>query len=103
MSNLYDSDDIKKLAKVGAGAPEAHKTFLAFDKAALADGAIPKKYKELMALAVALTTQCPYCLAIHKDAAVKAGVTPEEISETVYIAAALRAGAAITHGTHLVG
>ena len=103
MSNLYDSEDIKKLGKVGAGAPDAWKGFLAFDKAALADGAIPKKYKELMALAVALTTQCPYCLAIHKDAAVKAGVTPEEISETVFIAAALRAGAAVTHGTHLVG
>lgn len=102
MSNLYDSEDINKLAKVGSGAPEAWKTFLAFDKAALADGAIPKKYKELMALAVALTTQCPYCLAIHKDAAVKAGATPEEISETVFIAAALRAGAAVTHGTHLV-
>ena len=103
MSNLYDSEDIKKLGKVGAGSPKAWDTFLAFDKAALADGVIPKKYKELMALAVALTTQCPYCLAIHKDAAVKAGVTPEEISETVFIAAALRAGAAVTHGTHLVG
>ena len=103
MSNLYDSEDIKKLGKVGAGAPKAWETFLAFDKAALADGVIPKKYKELMALAVGLTTQCPYCLLIHKDAAVKAGATPEEISETVFIAAALRAGAAVTHGTHLVG
>ena len=102
MSNLYDSEDIKKLGKVGAGAPDAWKVFLAFDKAALADGAIPRKYKELMALAVALTTQCPYCLAIHKDAAVKAGATPEEMSETVFVAAALRAGAAVTHGTHLV-
>lgn len=102
MSNLYDSEDIKKLGKVGAGASQAWKTFLDFDKAALAEGAIPKKYKELMALAVGLTTQCPYCLAIHKDAAIKAGATPEEISETVFIAAALRAGAAVTHGTHLV-
>ncbi|HEY1875985.1 MAG TPA: carboxymuconolactone decarboxylase family protein [Rhizomicrobium sp.] len=103
MSNLYDSEDVKKLGKVGAGAPEAWETFLAFDKAALADGVIPKKYKELMALAVGLTTQCPYCLLIHKDAAAKAGATPAEISETIFIAAALRAGAAVTHGTHLVG
>ncbi|HEY2008464.1 MAG TPA: carboxymuconolactone decarboxylase family protein [Rhizomicrobium sp.] len=102
MSNLYDSEDIKKLPKVGAGAPEAWKGFLAFDKAALADGVIPKKYKELMALAVGLTTQCPYCLLVHKEAAVKAGATPEEISETIFVAAALRAGAAVTHGTHLV-
>ena len=103
MSHRYDTDDIKKLGEVGAGAPDAWKTFLAFDKAALADGVIPKKYKELMALAVGLTTQCPYCLVIHKDAAAKAGATPEEISQTIFIAAALRAGAAVTHGTHLVG
>lgn len=92
----------QEAGKNGAGAPDAWKAFLAFDRAALADGAIPKKYKELMALAVALTTQCPYCLAIHKEAAIKAGVTPEELSETVFISAALRAGASVTHGTHLV-
>lgn len=102
MTHLYDSEDIKKLPKLGHGAPDAWKTFLEFDKAALADGAIPKKYKELMALAVALTTQCPYCLEIHKKAAHAAGATPEEIAETTFVAAALRAGAAITHGTHLV-
>jgi len=72
------------------------------DKAAFADGAIPVKYKELMALAVALTTQCPYCLEIHKGKALKAGATPEEIAETTFVAAAIRAGGAITHGTHLV-
>ncbi len=81
---------------------EAWKSFVAFDKAALADGAIPKKYKELMAIAVALTTQCPYCIEIHVDAARKAGVTEEELSETAFVAAALRAGAAVTHATHLL-
>jgi AhpD family alkylhydroperoxidase len=102
MTHLYDSVDIKKLPILVHGAPDAWKTFLEFVKAALADGAIPKKYKELMALAVALTTQCPYCLEIHKKAAHAAGATPEEIAETTFVAAALRAGAAITHGTHLV-
>jgi AhpD family alkylhydroperoxidase len=100
--SLYEAEDIKKLPKLGAGAPEAWKTFLEFDKATFAEGAIPVKYKELMALAVALTTQCPYCLLIHKERAHKAGATREEISETTFIAAAMRAGAAITHGTHLV-
>src|SRR5271163_4787576 len=99
---MYDMTNMKKLPILGAKAPNAWKAFVAFDQAALADGAIPKKYKELMALAVALTTQCPYCLAIHKEAAAKAGATAEEIAETVFVAAALRAGAAITHGTHLV-
>jgi AhpD family alkylhydroperoxidase len=55
-----------------------------------------------MALAVALTTQCPYCLEVHKAAAKKAGATEQELSETVFVATALRAGAALTHGTHLL-
>jgi len=99
---MYDMENIKKLPKLGAGAPAAWKGFVEFDKAALADGVVPRKYKELMALAVALTTQCPYCLEIHRKAALAAGCTAEEISETVFVAAALRAGAAITHGTHLI-
>lgn len=100
---MYDMTNMKKLPVLGAKAPKAWEAFVAFDQAALADGAIPKKYKELMAIAVALTTQCPYCLAIHKDAAIKAGVTEQELAEVTFIAAALRAGAAVTHGTHLIG
>jgi len=78
------------------------KAFVAFDKAALAAGAIPVEYKELMAIAVVLTTQCPYCIEIHSDKARGMGASDQEISEVVMIAAALRAGAAITHGTHTI-
>ena len=99
---MYDMNDIKKLPALGAKAADACKTFAAFDQAALADGAIPKKYKELMAVAVALTTQCPYCVAIHRDAAKKAGATEEDLAEVTFVAAALRAGGAVTHGTHLI-
>lgn len=99
---MYDMNDLKKLPALGKLAPDVNKAFFAFDQAALADGAIPKKYKELMAVAVALTTQCPYCLQIHKDAAVKAGASEEELAEATFVAAALRAGAAVTHGTHLI-
>jgi AhpD family alkylhydroperoxidase len=98
---MYDMKNIQKLSTLGAKAPAAWQAFAAFDKAALADGAIPAKYKELMALAVALTTQCPYCLEIHRQKAVKAGATEEELAEVTLVAAALRAGAAVTHGTHL--
>jgi AhpD family alkylhydroperoxidase len=94
MSNL------EKLKVLDANAPAAMQAFWAFDKAAMAEGAIPVKYKELMALAVALTTQCPNCIEIRSGKARKAGATDPEISEVVTIAAALRAGAAITHGTH---
>ncbi|MEA3152371.1 MAG: hypothetical protein QOD56_3310 [Gammaproteobacteria bacterium] len=99
---MYDMTNMKKLPLLGSMAPQAWDAFVAFDKAALADGVIPKKYKELMAIAVALTTQCPYCIAIHKDAALAAGVTEQELAEVTFVAAALRAGAAVTHGTHLI-
>jgi AhpD family alkylhydroperoxidase len=100
---MYDMKNLAKLKKLGTLAPEAMQAFQAFDKAALADGAIPRKYKELMAVAVALTTQCPYCIEIHAKKAKAAGCTDAEIAEATLVAAALRAGGAITHGTHAIG
>jgi len=100
---MYDYSNLKKLSDIAGASPDAMEAFKAFDAVALKDGAIPKKYKELMALAVALTTQCSYCLEAHRRAARKAGATDEELAETVFVATALRAGAALTHGTHLFG
>ena len=99
---MYDMKNLRKLKTVEANAPEAIKAFWAFDKAAMAAGAIPSKYKELMALAVAFTTQCPYCIEIHAKRAREAGASEQEIAEGVPVAAALRAGAANTHGTHAI-
>ncbi len=98
---MYSTNNLRKLAQVGELVPETMQAFVAYDKAALADGAIPKKYKELMAIAVALTTQCAYCVEVHRQQALAAGVTETELAEAVHVAAALRAGGAITHGTHL--
>src|SRR5258706_6202520 len=98
---MYSKDNLSKLPKLGELAKEATTAFWAYDKAALADGAIPKKYKELMAIAVALTTQCPYCIELHRQQALKAGATEQELAEGIHVAAALRARAAINHGTHL--
>ena len=97
---MYDMKNLTKLKKLGELAPEAFQGFVAFDEAAFKGGVIPLKYKELMAVAVALTTQCPYCIEIHAKRARKAGATEQELAETTLIAAALRAGGAITHGTH---
>ena len=99
---MCDVRKIRTLPALGAKAPEAWKTFQSFDQAALAEGAIPRKYKELMAVAVALTTQCAYCIEIHKTAAKRAGASQEELAEAVFVAAALRAGATVTHGTHVI-
>ena len=99
---MYSKDNLNKLPKLAKLAPEGTAAFWAYDKAALADGAIPKKYKELMAIAVALTTQCPYCIEVHRQAALKAGATEQELAEAIHVTAALRAGAAVTDGTHLL-
>jgi AhpD family alkylhydroperoxidase len=97
---MYNKNNLGKLKKMDGLAPEVMKAFWAFDKAALADGAIPMKYKELIAVAVALTTQCPYCIDIHSGNARKAGATDVELVEAAMVAAALRAGGAVTHATH---
>lgn len=97
---MYDPNNMKKLAKFGELAPAAWKGFQEFDRAAMSDGAISAKVKELIAVGVALTTQCPYCIDAHTQRAKKAGCTEQELAETAMVAAALRAGAAVTHGTH---
>ena len=99
---MYDMKNLKQLGALGKNVAPAMKAFQQLDEVALGDGVIPKKYKELMAIAVALTTQCPYCLEIHKKHAIEAGATQEELAEVTFIAAALRAGAAVVHGTHLM-
>jgi AhpD family alkylhydroperoxidase len=97
---MYDLKNLGKLKTLDANAPDGMKAFWAFDKAAMVAGAIPVKYKELMAVALALMTQCPYCIDIHSKRAREAGASEQELAEVIVIAAALRAGGAITHGTH---
>lgn len=100
---MYDPAHLNRLAKFGELAPESWKGFREFDRAAMADGAIPARTKELIAVAVTMTTQCPYCIAIHTQRARAAGCSDAELAEAVMVAAALRAGAAVTHGTHCLG
>lgn len=91
--------DLKLAPELMRLAPPEAQAFLAFKtKAERSDGAIPEKYRELISIAVALTTQCAYCIDVHSKNAAKAGATREEIAETIFIAAALRAGAAVGHG-----
>jgi len=97
---MYNKAHLTKLKTLNELAPEVMEAFRVFDRLAVAEGAIPVKYKELIAVAVALTTQCPYCIDIHSGNARKAGATEEELAEAAMVAAALRAGAAVTHATH---
>src|SRR6516225_5189484 len=97
---MYKKENLTKIEKMNQLAPEVMKAFWAFDKASVAAGAIPVKYKELIAIAVALATQCPCCIAIHSGNARNAGATDAEIVEAAMVAASLRAGAAVTHAAH---
>ncbi|MFT4046384.1 MAG: carboxymuconolactone decarboxylase family protein [Solimonas sp.] len=98
-SHYHDPADLAQLKRLRELAPTEFEAWLQLDKiVGRDDGAIPRKYRELMAVAVALTTQCPYCIEVHARAARRAGASPAELSETTFITAALRAGAAATHG-----
>jgi len=100
MSHYHDGDDLKLLPELKKLAPDDFKGFVALDSIVGKEGgAIPRKYRELIAIAVSCTTQCPYCLDVHTRNAKRAGATREEVAEAVLLAAALRAGAAVTHGT----
>lgn len=77
--------------------PVAHDAFQTFGKKVFADGALSSKTKQIIAVAVAHVTQCPYCIRGHTKAALGSGATPEEIMEAIWVAAEMRAGAAYAH------
>jgi AhpD family alkylhydroperoxidase len=97
--HYHDQGDLRFLKVMGKAAPAEFEAWLNLDKIVGRDGgAISRKYRELIALAVACTTQCPYCIEVHTKAAKAAGASREEVTESSLIAAALRAGGAATHG-----
>ena len=99
---MQSMENLKKLGKLDQAGNGAWQKFQEFNKSVMAEGALSVKQKELIALGVSLATQCSYCLELHRQGAEKAGATQEEIAETVMVASALRAGAAITHGTQIL-
>ena len=78
-------------------APGPAEAFAAFGRSVFADGALPAKTKQLIAVAVGHVTQCPYCIRGHTDGALKHGATAEEIMEAIWVAAEMRAGGAYAH------
>ncbi|MFF4129020.1 carboxymuconolactone decarboxylase family protein [Microbispora rosea] len=80
-------------------APDIHEAFDDFGRAVFADGALPEKTKQLIAVAVAHVTQCPYCIDGHTRLARRKGASPEEIMEAIWVAAEMRAGGAYAHST----
>jgi AhpD family alkylhydroperoxidase len=78
-------------------APETHEAFQTFSRQVFADGALPEKTKQLIAVAVAHVTQCPYCIRSHTRIALRKGATEREIMEAIWVAAEMRAGGAYAH------
>jgi AhpD family alkylhydroperoxidase len=78
-------------------APGPAEAFRAFSQSVFAEGALPTKTKQLIAVAVAHVTQCPYCIRGHTGAALRQGATAEEIMEAIWVAAEMRAGGAYAH------
>jgi AhpD family alkylhydroperoxidase len=78
-------------------APEIHDAFQAFSRQVFADGALPEKTKQLIAVAVAHATQCPYCIRGHTRLAHRRGASEQEIMEAIWVAAEMRAGGAYAH------
>lgn len=78
-------------------APEIMAAWRNFSRTVFKEGALPEKTKQLIAVAVAHVTQCPYCIKGHTGQALKKGASKEEIMEAIWVAAEMRAGAAIAH------
>jgi AhpD family alkylhydroperoxidase len=78
-------------------APDIQAAFEAFSQRVFADGALPAKTKQLIAVAVAHVTQCPYCIKGHTKAALRQGATRQELMEAIWVAAEMRAGGAYAH------
>lgn len=101
MTEYYEPETDRSYVKVyKAQTPDILSAFAQFDKAVFADEGreIPRKYRELIALGVALTTQCAYCIESHTKNAVAQGATDGELAEAAWVATALRAGGAYAHG-----
>ena len=97
--DVYPSSTPDIAARRAQLAPAINEAFEQFSRAVFAEGALPGKTKQLIAVAVAHVTQCPYCIKGHTKLAIRQGASPEEIVEAIWVAAEMRAGAAYAHST----
>ena len=97
--SIYPPPSPEIAEKRRALAPEAEKAFQLFSKQVFAEGALSAKMKQIIAVAVAHVTQCPYCIRGHTKAALRHGATQEELMEAIWVAAEMRAGGAYAHAT----
>jgi len=96
-NELFPTPSLKTNEKRAELAPASMDAWRNFSKTVFQEGVLPEKTKQLIAIAVAHVTQCPYCIRSHTKQALNKGATQEEIMEAIWIAAEMRAGAAVAH------
>jgi 4-carboxymuconolactone decarboxylase len=99
--SYYHEHDLARFSEVGKEAPELWEKFSAWYEAVFKDGALSEREKALIALAVAHAVQCPYCIDAYSTASLEKGSTPEQMTEAVHVAAAIRGGASLVHGIQM--
>lgn len=101
--NYYDSKDLNRFAEVGKFKPDLMRKFFDYyNEATATEGALTKKEKALIALAISHYKQCPYCIDAYTTASLEAGANPEQMSEAIHVAASMAAGMTLVHGVQLL-
>ena len=101
MDTYYHPKDLPKFGDIGKEAPELWQKFSEWYAAVFREGALSEREKALIALAVAHAVQCPYCIDAFSTASLEKGSTPEQMTEAVHVAAAIRGGASLVHGVQM--
>ena len=101
MDTYYNPEDLAKFGTIGEKAPELAEKFFSYYNAVFEEGALTAREKSLIALAVAHTVQCPYCIDAYTNDCLNKGVTEEQMTEAVHVAAAIRGGASLVHGVQM--
>jgi 4-carboxymuconolactone decarboxylase len=101
METYYHSEDLGKFDQIGKDAPELAKKFFEYYQLVFTEGELTEREKALIALAVAHTVQCPYCIDAYTQACLEKGSNLGEMTEAVHVAAAIRAGASLVHGMQM--
>jgi alkylhydroperoxidase/carboxymuconolactone decarboxylase family protein len=101
METYYNPSDLPRFAVMDEGAPELWKKFSQWYSAVFEEGALSKREKSLIALAVAHAVQCPYCIDAYTQDALQQGADLEQMTEAVHVASAIRGGASLVHGVQM--
>lgn len=101
METYYDPKDLAKFPDIGEEAPDLAKKFFDYYNAVFAEGELTEREKALIALAVAHTVQCPYCIDAYTQSCLEKGSSPGEMTEAVHVAVAIRGGASLVHGVQM--